>query len=271
MVVHKRETHTIYILKNPLDDMPFYVGRTTMGLNYRLIGHLSQKTGNLAKIEYIASMLKSGKRPIIEAIETINGICHLDKVYAAHREIFWIQHYKSMGFKLFNVFGMQEEAKAEQYVIYQNDVQNGRFVSWYYYCGKTSDGFEVYDEKRMNLDGFYIIWKNDEPRKVIDPSIPLSEYIPYIKEELDALGTIPDWINATNLTSLLPPLDWSPEFASTIPPDEFLLDLQTDDDLDADYCDDEAEPDDEYEELESDDYVEEDYDKNVIYADWGIH
>lgn len=255
LIHHRRETFTIYSLINPFTETPFYVGKTSMGLNSRLSGHLWQKTGgNKPKIDYIASIMSQGERPRIVELEVINGICRLDKIYAAHREIHWIKYYKSQGIKLFNVIGMQENAEAAEYSVYLECIKNKKFVSNYYYCGKTIEGYEVYDEKRINLDGFEVVWVSEEPPTEppkIEPGVPLSNYIPYIKDELDALGSIPSWINTEELKKLLPQPDWSYEFASGMPPDEFLLDLQMEDDLDFDECD--CEPDDWEENIEESD------------------
>ncbi len=147
-------TYYIYVLKNPVNNEIFYVGKTTKELKMRLSGHLSDSGGETEKGKYILSILESGGKPIIESVEVIYGICYLDKIKANQREYYWIKYYKNTGAPLTNKVGTDENSCNLEYQGYLNSLKNGKSSWHYYYCGKTKYGIKVYDEEKMNEDGF---------------------------------------------------------------------------------------------------------------------
>jgi GIY-YIG catalytic domain len=149
-------TYSIYILKNPLNNEVFYVGKTTKELKVRLSGHLSDSGTDGLKGQYLKTIIDNKEKPIIEAVETIYGICYVDKLKASEREYYWIRHFKNNGSPLTNVQGMEENAACVEYKEYLDCIKNKK-TSWhYYYCGKTKYGIKVYDEERLNEDGFVL-------------------------------------------------------------------------------------------------------------------
>lgn len=170
-------TYHIYVLKNPITNEIFYVGKTVKELNSRLSGHISDSGNGTEKGTIIQQILESGNKPVIEAIETMNGICYIDKVKWSQREYFWINHYKQKGCNLTNIAGMKEDAANREYQGYLNALKTKESYWHYYYCGKTKYGIKVYDEEKLNEDGFY--FDNNEidmtPEQVYHPYIPPSE------------------------------------------------------------------------------------------------
>lgn len=149
-------TYSIYILKNPLNNEVFYVGKTTKELKMRLSGHLSDSGTDGLKGQYLKGIIDNKEKPIIEAVEVIYGICYVDKLKASEREYYWIKHFKNNGSPLTNVMGMEENAACLEYQGYLESLKNKK-TSWhYYYCGKTKYGIKVYDEERLNEDGFIL-------------------------------------------------------------------------------------------------------------------
>lgn len=223
-------TYEIYTLKNPLTSEIFYVGKTKKGLIGRLAGHLNERgLSNKPKREYIKGIISSGGKPIIELVEFINGVCKADAAYAQEREYYWIRHYKALGCNLLNVFGM-DEMDCVEYRRYKNLVNQGVLDLEYYFCGHTLDGCEVYDEKRMDSDGFtleklagcqFMQFKNWEDQH--------EQFLNELRQEVKSGEWPPSWISLDLLKYILPMPEWSPEFAAEIPPDEFLLDLELDD------------------------------------------
>jgi len=63
-------TIKIYTLSNPIDNSIFYVGRT-INLNVRLSGHINQLCYKSKKNDLITKILKSGLKPIIEELDSI--------------------------------------------------------------------------------------------------------------------------------------------------------------------------------------------------------
>jgi len=150
-------TYYVYVLKDPTDnDEVFYVGKTVKDLKIRLSGHLSDSGGDTEKGKRIQRILDLGQKPLIEAIETIYGTCYIDKVKILEREHYWIKYYLGNGAPLTNIVGKDGNTFNAEYQGYLIHVRQGIFKSHYYYCGKTKYGLNVYDEERINDDGFLI-------------------------------------------------------------------------------------------------------------------
>lgn len=146
--------YKIYVLKNPSSGEVFYVGQTSMELKNRLSGHISGNSGNPVKDSVIKDIISKGEKPIIESVETIMGTCYIDKMMVNEREIFWIKYYKAQGVALLNVSITSPDAECREYKTYLRSIQQGQSAYKYYYCGQTYGGLHVYDEKKMNADGF---------------------------------------------------------------------------------------------------------------------
>lgn len=147
-------TYHIYVLKHPVTNEIFYVGKTTKDLRTRLSGHLSDSGDGSEKGTYIKTIFETGEKPIIEAVETLHGTCYLDKMKFSEREYYWMKYFKDKGCPLTNRIGLEENAGSNEYQAYLKTVAR-RETSWhYYYVGKTKFGVEVYDEERINEDGF---------------------------------------------------------------------------------------------------------------------
>lgn len=150
-------TYHVYVLKDPTQNNEiFYVGKTIKELKMRLSGHLSDSGGDTEKGKRIQRILELGSKPEIEAIETIYGTCYIDKIKNLEREHFWIKHYLRNGAPLTNIVGKDGNTSNNEYSAYTHNINNSVFKWHYYYCGKTKYGVRVYDEERMNDDGFYL-------------------------------------------------------------------------------------------------------------------
>lgn len=147
-------TYKIYVLKHPDTDEIFYVGITSKELVDRLRGHMAITNSNNAKVEFIRNIVDEGKKPTIEAVETIDGRSFIDKAYALERELYWMKYYKDLGAKLTNAVGLDSDGTSTTYQGYLSCIKNGETYWRYYVCGKTEDGVDVYDKDRMIADGF---------------------------------------------------------------------------------------------------------------------
>jgi len=80
----------IYVLKNPINNNIHYVGRTlNEKTRYRQHIFLARKTGHKdKKCAWIASILNSGDKPVMEIIEIV------DQVDAVEREMYWISELR---------------------------------------------------------------------------------------------------------------------------------------------------------------------------------
>jgi len=125
-------------------------------LQTRLSGHLTDGRNEAlksAKVAYIKSILLEGKTPIIEAIETIDTKCYIDKSFVSEREVFWMKHYKELGQPITNSSGIDSNGNNE-YRTYLSSIKKGE-TSWHYYlCGTTGNGVKVYNKERLIADGF---------------------------------------------------------------------------------------------------------------------
>lgn len=90
--------YTIYKLIDPTDNKVRYIGLTFNDLKMRLKSHLSEP-GKSHKIFWIKKLKKQGLKPIIESVE--ENISTYDE--ACQREIYYIDHFKSLGFDLTNM------------------------------------------------------------------------------------------------------------------------------------------------------------------------
>lgn len=207
--------YKIYVLKDPFTGEVFYVGQTSMDLGTRLSGHLSTNSGNILKSEFIKSITSRGSKPIIEAVETIRGLCYIDKMIVNQREIYWIKFYKAQGIKILNSALMASDAECKEYNEYLAAVRSGQSSYRYYYCGKTKGGISVYDEEKLKADGFKLPVTDKPKEKIVEKVIVQTEYIlrPSVK------------------TDIFPPMpQWSPAFLKEMPPaNYFMEDLEMDD------------------------------------------
>lgn len=83
----------IYVLKHPDTKEVRYVGKTVRKLNRRLGNHIVNAKGNKHNkhlSNWILSILKEGKKPIIELIEE----CHYS--IWQEREMFWISQFNNL-------------------------------------------------------------------------------------------------------------------------------------------------------------------------------
>ena len=217
--------YKIYILRNPINEEIFYVGQTKMPLEIRLSGHTSETGGsNRDKINYIKAILEAGRKPIIEAIETIATTCYIDTMAVNEREIYWIRYHKSLGCNLLNKAATAPDTKCKEFHGYLAAIKR-RETSWhYYYCGKTAGGYSVYDEAKLKADGFILprpvqkidpVW--DDYARYEHPYNPF-EYDKYrLKVGLPVIER-PEWKERV-ITEVFPYQPaWSAEFAKSIPP-----------------------------------------------------
>lgn len=171
--------YKIYVLKDPLTQDIFYVGQTEQELQIRLSGHLNESRGvNPRKREKIDSIVGRGEKPLIESVEVIRGTCYIDKMMVNEREIHWVKFYKLQGVELLNAALMANDAECKEYKTYLKSIQKGESSYRYYYCGKTYGGHPVYDENRMNADGFRF---PDQKKEVLitpaDEGIPEEDFV----------------------------------------------------------------------------------------------
>lgn len=83
----------IYVLKHPDTKEIRYVGKTVRSLSRRLGNHIANAKGNKHNkhlSNWILSILRDGKRPIIELIEE----CHYS--IWQEREVFWISQFDNL-------------------------------------------------------------------------------------------------------------------------------------------------------------------------------
>jgi group I intron endonuclease len=90
--------YTIYKLIDPITNEIRYIGLTFNDLKQRLKSHCSEKSKS-HKSNWVQSLITQGLKPIIESIE--DNILSYDEV--CEREIFYINKYKSEGYRLTNM------------------------------------------------------------------------------------------------------------------------------------------------------------------------
>lgn len=158
------KTYSIYVLRNPENNEVFYVGKTSKDLKVRLSGHMSDLGASSAKGQYLKILFDKGLKPTIEAVEVMYGTCYIDSIKALDREIYWIKHYKSLGCNLTNAVNASEHSYNGEFARYRNQIYSGKTLWEYYYCGKTKSGIPVYDEEKLNDDGFVLNINKEEMR-----------------------------------------------------------------------------------------------------------
>lgn len=108
-------TFNIYILRNPIDNSVFYVGKTKSQLPHRLKAHIYNSNIiidrpyqriNQAKGEVIRNIISMGFSPQIELVETITVVTELEGINAEYKEIFWIEYYLKQDQPLTNKIGV---------------------------------------------------------------------------------------------------------------------------------------------------------------------
>lgn len=90
----------IYTLGDPETKRIRYVGKT-VNVHRRLLVHMNEKRGT-HKNNWLRGLKSKGLKPLFSIIETIFDSSDLDW---QPREIFWINHYRSMGELLTNLDG----------------------------------------------------------------------------------------------------------------------------------------------------------------------
>lgn len=243
--------YKIYVLKNPFTNEVFYVGQTFQELNIRLSGHVNE-TGpsNRPKKEYVKTIVDQGRRPIIEAVETIKGKCYIDKLFVNEREIFWVKYYKSVGVRLLNAALMSNSAECREFKAYVRSVEEGQRQYHYYFCGKTHAGHAVYDEEKMHADGFALPAEQSSIVKIVE-KIKVVERVVYSVSYIEKPTVRTEYLSEDGFEQP----GWTRSFALSIPPDDSgeNFDSQMDDDSDWELdCDSEPDYDNELEEEEED-------------------
>lgn len=207
--------YKIYVLKNPRTDEIFYVGQTSQELPIRLLGHIHESgESNPEKREYIKTLMDQGFRPLINPIETIMGICYIDKLLVNEREIFWIKYYKSQGVRLLNAAIMHNDAECKDYKTYLRSIKAGQSSYHYYYCGITHGGHQVYDVKKMKADGLRLPEGDPTNVKIVEKIVEKIVYVKRATVQTEYFGS--------------PQPEWTPEFAMSIPPGDFMEEFEMD-------------------------------------------
>lgn len=233
--------YKIYVLKDPFTDEVFYVGQTQQELNIRLSGHMSESRAiNPKKRAKFDEIINKGGKPIIEAVEIINGTCYIDKLHVNSREFHWIKFYRLRQARLTNAVLITDESESKDFKHYMKSIKQGQGFYRYYFCGKTPAGHAVYDENRMRADGFRLPNSPATPTTIVEKIV---EKIIYLDCPKVATVHIPE-------LPIQP--DWTDEFRVAIA----MCDRKAEDFIeDEDECDYEGE-----EECEIDDDLEEDSD-----------
>lgn len=207
--------YKIYILKNPFSGEVFYVGQTLQELQTRLTGHIHQSGDvNQQKNEYVADIISKGAKPIIEAIETIPGTCRIDKALVNDREIYWIKYYKSSGIRLLNIASTHDDAECREYKDYLRSIKAGQGHYNYYYCGTTYGGHEVYDERKMQADGFSLPPEESSIIKIVERKIIVEKIVRSVVY-LESPTVQTEYLSENGLEQP----GWTRIFALSIPPD----------------------------------------------------
>jgi hypothetical protein len=189
--------YKIYILKHPTSGDVFYVGQTVQSLESRLNGHIYSKECNPDKVRYIKEICDSGQKPIIQLVESFKGTCYIQKLELNEKEIKWVRHFNDKGCTLLNVSLMEENAKCAEYHHYLSRLASGITYYYYYLCGISKYGQEVYDFERIKKDGFL-------PPGEIQKQIYNSRYDPWTNERFlksihyDIFGTGLSYVKCFN-------------------------------------------------------------------------
>lgn len=98
------EKNLIYGLRDPRNDVYFYIGKTTIG-NNRPLSHLTNSHNKLVK-NWVKSLESIKLAPYIDIIEE-----NIDINDLANREKFWIKYYYDINPKLLNIQLIPNENK----------------------------------------------------------------------------------------------------------------------------------------------------------------
>jgi hypothetical protein len=98
--------YTIYVLIDPRDKTPRYVGITDCP-PWRLREHLRNLEGGREKRAWIRELQQSGLAPSMEELETVPT-----QAMARQRERWWTRHYLQLGIPLTNVMNAFERNRA---------------------------------------------------------------------------------------------------------------------------------------------------------------
>ena len=94
----KKPTYTIYMLVDPSDHKPFYIGQTTnIKLRYYRQHFNPRDDDKTDRAKKIREILESGRKPDLVILERTTR-----KVSALIKEMFWIELFESRGFRLKN-------------------------------------------------------------------------------------------------------------------------------------------------------------------------
>ena len=92
-----RKRFHIYVLIDPRDRWPYYVGYTGRPVEKRLEEHCEKSGAYSALTRRNQAIIKTGQRPIMMLVDTASN-----ELEARLFEIYWIVHYMKMGIDLCN-------------------------------------------------------------------------------------------------------------------------------------------------------------------------
>lgn len=108
-------TNLIYVLYDPRNDTPMYVGKTTIGID-RPIMHLHYSHNHNVR-EWTSELNKLGYSPIVKIIEKNIELCLL-----SDREKYWIREYCSINPDLLNILLMPQAKDEIRFEINKNEL-----------------------------------------------------------------------------------------------------------------------------------------------------
>lgn len=88
--------YTIYVLIDPRDNIPCYVGMTN-DVYRRFQQHIGCYGNNEAKNDWIRSLREANIMVVMKTLETVSTLEE-----ARQRELYWVEIYRKSGFHLFN-------------------------------------------------------------------------------------------------------------------------------------------------------------------------
>lgn len=86
----------IYLLNDPINNLPFYIGKSTTGLNRPFV-HIKNESHSDIVNNWVEDLKKIGQMPIIVILESTDQESLLDA-----KEEFWIKKYIDFGYVLLN-------------------------------------------------------------------------------------------------------------------------------------------------------------------------
>lgn len=89
-------TNLIYGLRDPRNDVYFYIGKTTIG-EKRALSHLLKSHSTLVN-DWVNTLFEKNIVPYVDIIEEVNNIEEL-----SNREKYWINFYKDFNPELLNI------------------------------------------------------------------------------------------------------------------------------------------------------------------------